>query len=528
MTVPSAATDYDAVPYPSGIFPQTHPDRLATIATLHGLTPPRVDRCRVLELGCGDGTNLIAMAHTLPGGEFTGIDLSPTAIQRGQAVIDSMELENVRLRHLDLTRLSDDEGLFDYILAHGLYSWVPDGARNKLMEHGGRLLSEHGVAYISYNAYPGNHLRDLVRGMARFHVKQFDDPREQVAQAHSLIQFLATAKPEPGLWQQVLRQQLERMRSYADAGFYHDDLSPINHPVYFYEFAEHAARHGLQYLSEADPTDLLEDEFPAEVIARLQPLEGAGVLAREQYRDFLKGRSFRQTLLCRQDIEIDRQPDPRRVAGLHVAGEIRPAHPNLDPSRDDLEDFHGPKGAVIATPHPVAKAALMELGERWPAWIPFDDLLNLARARLQAKPVAHTASAENDALQLGEFLTRGHAVGFVELHSRPAPFVARVTERPRASDLARLLCQRGPTVPTLRHITLKLEDGLVRRLFLLLDGSHDVPALKEKIKAAVRDGETTLYKSGEPIIDPDEALGLVEPQVDSCLRHLAGSGVLVA
>src|SRR5439155_909713 len=73
---PPQRSVYDEVPYESRAFTETHPDRLATVATLFGLKPPPVEKCRVLELGCADGTNLIPMAIGLPEGTFVGVDLS--------------------------------------------------------------------------------------------------------------------------------------------------------------------------------------------------------------------------------------------------------------------------------------------------------------------------------------------------------------------------------------------------------------------------------------------------------------------
>src|SRR6476661_8295153 len=122
-------TPYDELPYPGSAFAQTHPDRLATLATLFGMTPAPVERCRVLELGCGDGGNLIPMAFGLPESRFTGVDLATTAIARGQQLIDQVGLANIRIQNADLMDLDSGFGEYDYIIAHGLYSWVPPQVR---------------------------------------------------------------------------------------------------------------------------------------------------------------------------------------------------------------------------------------------------------------------------------------------------------------------------------------------------------------------------------------------------------------
>jgi SAM-dependent methyltransferase len=202
----AAQTEYDAVVYPTGLYPQTHPDRLATNATLFGLDPAPVEKCRVLEIGCGDGTNLLTMAFSLPESRFFGIDLAAEPIRRGNQLIEKLGLTNVTLRQLDVLQTPDDLGVFDYIIAHGVYSWVPAEVREKIMAICSRHLSEQGLAYISYNAYPGNHLRDLVRRMMRFHSDKFEAPADKVRQARALVKFAAEAKAKPGLWQSILKQ----------------------------------------------------------------------------------------------------------------------------------------------------------------------------------------------------------------------------------------------------------------------------------------------------------------------------------
>lgn len=121
-----ASTAYDDVPYPSVPFPQTHPDRLATLATLFGMRTASVEGCRVLELGCGDGGNLIPMALVLPGSRFLGLDLAGEPIGRGRATINALGLRNVELRQEDLRAFdrSVDADLepFDFIIGHGVYS----------------------------------------------------------------------------------------------------------------------------------------------------------------------------------------------------------------------------------------------------------------------------------------------------------------------------------------------------------------------------------------------------------------------
>ncbi|HEV8592622.1 MAG TPA: class I SAM-dependent methyltransferase, partial [Pyrinomonadaceae bacterium] len=161
---------YDKLPYPSKFFVQTHPDRLATQATLFGVSPANVPTCRVLELGCGNGSNLVAQAYLLPDATFVGVDLAKTHIDDALAAAKELGLTNIEFRQMDVMEMSEsDFGKFDYITAHGLFSWVPDFVRTKILELYRELLGENGVGYVSYSAYPGAHQREMVQRTIRYH-----------------------------------------------------------------------------------------------------------------------------------------------------------------------------------------------------------------------------------------------------------------------------------------------------------------------------------------------------------------------
>lgn len=153
--VTTLARSYDETPYPGRAYAHPHPDYMAVLATLLGLNPPPVACCRVLEIGCASGANLIPMALSLPGASFIGIDISPRQIAEGQRTIDALGLTNITLLVRDLQEVGDELGQFDYIIAHGVYSWAPAPVRDRLMALTKRCLAPNGIAYISYNTYPG-------------------------------------------------------------------------------------------------------------------------------------------------------------------------------------------------------------------------------------------------------------------------------------------------------------------------------------------------------------------------------------
>src|SRR5215213_1485999 len=213
---------YDEVLYTGYPYNQTHPERLATLATLHGLDPAGVESCRVLELGCGDGGNIIPMAMGLPSSSFVGVDLSERAISRGESVIGELGMTNISLLRLDLSLINEGMGAFDYIIAHGLYSWVPPDVQEKILSICKASLSPQGVAYVSYNTYPGSHLRNMTREMMLFHARHLREPERQVEQARAFIDFLSAAQRDSEMYGLLLRSESGRLSRLTDEMLYHD------------------------------------------------------------------------------------------------------------------------------------------------------------------------------------------------------------------------------------------------------------------------------------------------------------------
>jgi cyclopropane fatty-acyl-phospholipid synthase-like methyltransferase len=137
---------YDEVPYESLPIPGTHPDRMSTVARLPGIDVAAVEASRVLELGCAGGGNLIPMAIGLPRAQFTGVDLSPVQVADGDTLIRALHLSNVKLIAANVMDIDEHFGEFDYIIAHGIYSWVPNSVQEKILEICKRNLAPRGVA----------------------------------------------------------------------------------------------------------------------------------------------------------------------------------------------------------------------------------------------------------------------------------------------------------------------------------------------------------------------------------------------
>jgi SAM-dependent methyltransferase len=480
------AAAYDALPYTSLPFAQSHPDRLATLAHLFGMTPAPLQRCRVLELGCASGGNLLPMAEALPHAHFTGIDISTVQIDAGRADIAALGLSNVELRCGDLLDFDPGGVRYDYIIAHGVLSWIPEPARQRLFALCGERLAPDGVAYISYNTLPGWRTRGAIRDAMRFHVRHFSDPKVQVQQARAIIEFMAEALAgDSSGYGALVRDEAARLRQQPDFYVFHDHLEAVNAAFHFEEFMAHATRHGMRYLAEADFRRMLGHDLAPAISAQLAKI-APDLLQREQFLDFLRNQTFRETLLVRREVELTRTLVPQRLHGLHVSTRARPERAQPDERGASSETFRMSDGSALATQRPLTKSAMMTLAACSPATLEFETLCMQAGQRL-----GHVAPAHAERMALASDLLQGFAVGAIELHSAASSFTLEPGERPQASAMARLQAARGRQVANRRHEWLTLAEDS-RRALALLDGRRNRGELARESAIAERDLATTL------------------------------------
>src|SRR5689334_8568823 len=157
---------------------------------MFGLRAPPVATARVLELGCAAGGNLLPLAQRFPDARFLGVDLSGVQVEHGRRRLGRLGLKNIELRHGSITEVGEADGTFDYIVCHGVYSWVPEPVREAILRIVATRLSDNGVAIVSYNVMPGWHLKRIVRDAMLAHAAHIADPAQKVGQAKALMNFL--------------------------------------------------------------------------------------------------------------------------------------------------------------------------------------------------------------------------------------------------------------------------------------------------------------------------------------------------
>jgi SAM-dependent methyltransferase len=464
----AAQDPYDAVAYPSYSYPDTHPNRLAAMAILHGLSPAPVARCRVLEIACNEGANLIPMAYAMPESEFVGFDLARLPVKRGQQRIRELGLKNIRIFEANLLDVGAEQGQFDFIVAHGFYSWVPDPVRDRFMALCAELLTPHGVAFVSYNALPGGHLRAMAREMMLQSVEGVDDPIQRVPEALAFLHFLAETRPQGDPYRALFEEQLAQMEKRGPQVTIHDELSETNHQMYFKDFARDAGRHGLKYLSEAvlpPPTDPC---YRAEVRSALESAAGDDCLRLEQMLDFVRLRKYRETLLCRAGCAVRRDFPPEHFGRLLFASQVASAPGEALGARV----FTLPGGIRMESNHAGAIALLQQLEAAWPRALSFDEL----------EPGLSAAGFTLDA-DGATLLMRLAVAKMIEFHGWRAPVANAVSARPRASASSRQEARIRPYATSLLHTTMRLDDPVVGFFLTLLDGSRTRAELLDGLKA---------------------------------------------
>jgi len=485
---------YEALPYQGHAIPPTHPDSLASAARLRGIDTPDVTSCRVLDLGCATGENIISMALSLPGSSFVGVDLSPRQIDAARETARLLGLDNVHFEAMSIADIDDRFGAFDYIVSHGVYSWVPSDVQSALLGVCARNLAPDGIAYVSYNTYPGWHLRGLMRDMLLFHDRIELPPSERVTRGRELVEFLAkSVLPSEQVYGALLQEEFTLLTEASDTYFLHEQLEAVNHPVYFREFAARAQAAGLRFVGEAQLS-----AWDAQLTDATRGVIKAWAkddVSYEQYLDFLRGRSFRRSLLCRADVSVDAEVSPAAVASLYLSARCAPDPSAPEAQQPGVEVFRTPKGLAVTLNHPMLRAALHALIDAAPARLSFDDLCARTRHRLDGSESMGFASE-----MLADAMLRSSLLHLVGLHVVPAACATSLPPRPVANPLARLQARTSGLVASFTNQNLKLSN-FDRFIVSHTDGTRDRDALVNLTADALVRGELTLEGAASPTRD---------------------------
>lgn len=503
---------YESFQYENLAFQATHPDWLRTIGRLYGLDPAPADRCRVLELGCGRGGNLVPLAALLPDSEFVGVDLATSQVDEARRDAAALGLANLRFEAMDIADVPAAWGAFDYVICHGVYSWVPEHVRRRILEISSTQLAPHGVAYVSFNALPGWHVRGMLRTMLRRVVPEGDAP-DMARSARGFLSLLKRLTPENGPLAAWLWRELALLDMMSDRYLYFEYLVEHNEAFYLDDFLHDADAAGLTYLGNADLASAVPRQLGEAGRREVMELCGDPLVA-EQLSDYLVVRLFRRAVLCRRDAPSSR----------HLHGEVlREAWLAVDHDEDTQVDLGSnveltldgdADGDLLATPElTVAQTLNWVVGDAGPGGTTVRQAVIEVAERMGREV---DASLEDDVLACAlQMVVEGDAAA--GLWRRPV--ADQVTERPVAPRYVRRQAQQvRDSVTSLLHAEVSV-DPLDRALLQVMDGELDLVGLMAVVTRLMADGRLQIDIDDEPLTDPTQLAELIQLKLARFLRH---------
>ncbi len=518
---------YDQLPYESFPYFQTKVENLKTIAKIFGVNAPKLETARVLELGCASGGNLIPHAIHYPKAKFVGVDLSKVQTDIGNAQIKELGIKNIEIKNLSITDLDKSFGEFDYIICHSVISLVPDNVRKAIFDLCGKLLSPAGVAYISYNTLPGWNMVRSIRDMMLYHAQAFQNIGDQIQQSRLLLEFIKDSLDGMNSpYGEMLKAEAQLLATQPDYYLRHDHMGENNHQYYFHEFMQEANQHGLQYLGDANLASMYIGNLPAKVIEKFQEIKD--IVRSEQYMDFITNRRFRATLLCKNNVVLNREISNDSIKDLGFSMRVVPEKALSGVKLDDNSDlaffYNNDKENKLNTTSPILKAMLYVFSENLNYALSIDELVKAVLGKLPKSKISEDAVKTDMLANLMRLVFSGHVVPCTEISS----FAREVSKTPEVSNYTRLQLgwNRGQWVTNALHdrVGINILDNYILRY---LDGKHSEAQILDKLVEHVKAGELSLNKKEEKITDEKEMKKELEPFLKASLQGYAQNALLI-
>ncbi len=308
---------YDIIPYQNNCYFETSPESINAIAKLLNFDAVDIKKANVLEIGSAMGCNIIPLAARYPEAKFTGVDMSQKQVDTAKKIIDRMGLKNITMIAEDISNYDFMEQKYDYIIIHGVYSWVSEAVQDSIFKAINNVLSERGIAYISYNVLPGWGKAKTVRDMVRYHIKNFEDPLEKLQQGRAFLEFIVNNKfiDEKSGHYNIIKGELDIIKEIGNWYLYHDYLETSDNGIYFHEFMRKAGQHNLTYLSDVSLSTMTLSNKPKILHESFKDLNGVEI---EQYLDFIYERRFRRSLLVKNGAKFNKSITSDRLSGLNL------------------------------------------------------------------------------------------------------------------------------------------------------------------------------------------------------------------
>lgn len=522
-----SVTAYDEVPYACRPIPCTAPEQLAMASLLHGGPCPAFEGARYLEIGCGDGANLLPLAFFRPDCEFVGVDTSVVQMADARRSVERLALHNITLYTADILEVGPTLGRFDYIVAHGVMSWVPDLVRDGILAFCREHLADDGLLYLSYNTYPGWLVRGVVRSSMLSPIGSGGSLRQMADEARRRAAALRKeVENVPHPYAQLLSRELAFAETAEESSVVHDYLADHNRAYWFRELASLAAGFGFRYLTEAPFT---QPDYRVPPALR----EAARALTSDPYMmeeliDVLWYRQHRSSLFCRHAAPGASPSGEPPFDRIIVAAAVRPRSEavELAPGVDETFDGLLEPDVAIALGDPLGKATLATLSAIWPRGLGWRQLVAQSSERVRASGLELPDDAVAD---LQAQLLSLHAMGQVNLRLRDLPSPQVSSERPAVSPLTRWEAERRSliTTPTHQRVAMASIDRLIVQH---LTGAHTpaeiAAAVVAKLQARESSRESEVLRAAAELPESMTAEQWVASRLTYDLAFLGSWGLL--
>ena len=511
----TAATSYDDLPYAHHTFSYISPEHLEAVGAVFGVNPPKASTARVLELGCGSGLTSAAFAARNPKAKAIGVDTSKVQIEHGQKYVDSLKLKNVELKAISIMDIDKSFGEFDYIICHGVFSWVPAEVQKKILEVIHNHLAPTGIAHVSYNALPGWNIAGTFRDMMQYHADMFVEQKDKIAQAGAFVQFIDGALAESNTpYSKFLRQEAQIVASSGPSYLKHEYLDKGNSQFYFSDFANAAAQFGLSYLGDTSLATMYLGNLPTKAFEQLKVIEN--IVASEQYMDFITNRRFRNTLLCKNGAQINRNITADIFNKLLTAMPIIPGVPmdkvSFEDNKEAVSFTIDGNGTNFSTTDGILKAAFYTYAEHRGRFLSLDEL-STAVVKLCPK-----AKIDDVKTALKAHFLQLLFKALLEIRATPVDSVDKLSSKPKASEISRYEIASGE-LQTTNEVSNSISLNLVQKLVLFYaDGENTISQIADKVMEHVKKGELTLQSNDKPVADAKQQREFLESIVQQTLE----------
>lgn len=495
---------YDDFIYTSSAYHVSSPIRLEVVGFLFGLKTMPLKNARVLEIGCAMGGNLLPFALKYPNSNCVGIDLSKEHITRGNQYIKALNLTNIKLIHEDIIDIKKDFGEFDYIICHGVFSWVPKEIKQAIMNICKTNLSKHGLCYISYNTYPAWKGKEILRDLILFRCKDEKNPHTKIGLAKGAIEFLHQ-NTTPTYLKTLTDTYLEEVTKTSPSYLIHEYFEENNSPNYFHEVVNLAKENELCYVAEANYSSNYIINISEQSISDIAKETNNDRIQNEQYFDFMQNRSFRNSIFTHQSFEND------------IFYKVHFLHEKLDKFHiAGFYEYDEKNQTYKFQQQSLTNQLFQSLNEAFPSSIHISEFRQKFSHDENIKQALYIEIANLIARELCEVYLEKQAFSS-KIQTYPKTFAYIQT-------IAKYMIENDDFYSinffNLKHQNFTLDTKLDSYVILFCDGKNTKENIYEKILKEAKKGNITLYLNNNEIKNEEQIKQIIKEKVDATLYYL--------